>query len=371
MLHYFTDFANWSTYSLLNLEEGTKLASSVHFFIEDITKIFFLTFLIVFTMGFLKRNLSQEKVRDYLNGKPKWVGYILAIILGWITPFCSCSSIPLFVGFLKAGIPLSVAITFLAVSPMPIESIAILGSLIGFVPSMFYMLLCGIAGLVFGIMTEKFGWEKYTNKKLFEDKKNSHSSCGCENHNKEKKHCSCENHNHNKEEKHCSCKNHNHDKNEEKHCCCENHSHEENQEEKITIKDRLNDALFDVKHILGEIWLWILLGVFIGSFMHGYIPSEFFENIAKNYKFLSIPFSVIIGIPLYANHSSVIPIMQTMYMKGIPLGTILTFMMSITAISIPQIIIVKKILEKNLLIRFIIFLAISFMIIGLLFNLFM
>lgn len=329
MLQYFTKLADWSTYTLFNLQEGSKLATAIHFFIEDTTKIFFLTALIIFIMGLFKRSLSQEKVRDYLSGKPKWVGYLLAVILGWITPFCSCSSIPLFVGFLKAGIPLSIAITFFAVSPMPIESVAILGSLIGFVPSMIYMLLCGLAGVLFGILTEKMGWEKYVNDIV----KDKNITCTCSS------------------------------------------NQDENKEEilmtkKDIIKERVKDAFEDVKDVLKEIWLWIFLGILLGSFMHGFIPQEIFSNFATKYKYLSIPFAVILGIPLYANSTSVIPIMQALYSKGIPLGTVLTFMMSITALSFPQLIILNKILKKEMLIRFVGFLAISFMIIGLLFNVF-
>lgn len=326
MLEYFTKFADYVTFNLLALDKSTKIADAVHFFVEDITKIYFLTALIIFVMGLFKRSLSQEKVRNYLSGKPKWVGYGLAVVLGWITPFCSCSSIPLFVGFLKAGIPLSITITFLAVSPMPIEAIAILGSLIGFVPSMIYMILCGISGVIFGIMTEKFGWEKYVDE-MIKDKK---------------KPCACQ----------CSGK-----KSEE--------------QEEDTFKNRLNDAIGDVKDILGQIWLWILLGITVGAFMHGFIPQELFTEFALKYKFLSVPFAVILGAPLYANATGVIPVMQSLYMKGVPLGTVLTFMMSITALSIPQIMILRKILKKDMLIRFVGFLSLSFMVIGLLFNLFM
>ncbi|HSQ97588.1 MAG TPA: permease [Rickettsiales bacterium] len=320
MLEYFTKLADYTTFNLLNLENGTKIADAVHFFIEDTTKIFFLTALIIFVMGLFKRSLSQEKVRNYLTGKPKWVGYALAVILGWITPFCSCSSIPLFVGFLKAGIPLSICITFFAVSPMPIEAIAILGSLIGFVPSMIYMVLCGISGVIFGIMTEKFGWEKYVDD-MVKDKKQP-----------------------------CSCKNINNTK--------------------AGFRGRIDDAIDDVKDILGQIWLWIFLGITAGAFMHGFIPQELFTDFALKYKFLSVPVAVILGTPLYANATGVIPVMQTLFMKGVPLGTVLTFMMSITTLSIPQIMILRKILKKDMLIRFAIFLGLSFMVIGLLFNLF-
>ena len=324
MLQYFTKLADYMAYDLFNLQENSKLGVAVHFFIEDTTKIFFLTALIIFVMGLFKRKLSQEKVRDYLSGKPKWLGYLLAVILGWITPFCSCSSIPLFVGFLKAGIPLSIAITFFAVSPMPIEAIAILGSLIGFAPSMIYMFMCGLAGVAFGIITEKMKWEKYVSDIV---KDNKTASCNCQN-------------------------------------------NQENLTKKELFKEIIFDAFDDVKDIMKSIWLWILLGILVGSVIHGFVPQNLFADFATKYKFLSIPLAVIIGVPLYANATSVIPIMQAFYNLGIPLGTILTFMMSITTLSFPQLIILTKILKKEMLIRFTIFLSISFMIIGLMFNLF-
>jgi len=323
MLEYFTKLANYITYDLIGLQNGTKIADAVNFFIEDTTKIFFLTAAIVFIMGLFKRSLSHDKIKNYLTGKPKWIAYSLAVVLGWITPFCSCSSIPLFVGFLKAGIPLSICITFFAVSPMPIEAIAILGGLIGFVPSMVYMILCGIAGVIFGIMTEKFGWEKYV-ADMVKDKKRS-----------------------------CSCQN----------------SSSNDVDDEDSFKNRINDAILDVKDILGQIWLWIFIGITVGAVMHGFIPQEFITKFALKYKFLSIPFAVILGAPLYANATSVIPVMQTLFIKGVPLGTVLTFMMSITTLSIPQIMILKNILKKDMLIRFAGFLCISFMIIGLIFNL--
>ena len=216
---------------------------------------------------------------------------------------------------------------------MPIEAVAILGGLIGMAPSMIYMILCGISGVIFGVMTDKFGWEKYVDE-MVKDKKQT---------------CTCQ----------CSCKNNGEDQ-------------AENQEEQecYTVKNRMKDAFDDVKEILSQIWVWIFIGITAGAFMHGFIPQESFADFALKYKYLSVSLAVILGVPLYANATSIIPVMQTLYMKGIPLGTVLTFMMSITALSIPQIMILRKILKKEMLIRFVGFLSLSFMIIGLLFNIF-
>lgn len=325
MLRYFTILASWLTYDVFNLAKGTKLANAIHFFIEDTSKIFVLTALIIFAMGLFQRNLSKDKVRNYLNGKPKWFAYLLAVILGWITPFCSCSSIPLFIGFVTAGIPLGITMTFLAVSPMPIEAVAILGTTIGFKLSMLYMIVCGIAGILFGIMVDKLKWDKYIENYGWKEVK--------------------------------------------KKCCCGSECNIDPKQTKITFKDRLNDAIYDVKDILKTIWLWVLLGIIAGSFLHGYVPEDFFIKYASSNTFLSVPFAVILGIPLYSNATGVIPVMEALFLKGVPLGTVLTFMMSITALSLPQMIILKKVIKKGLIIRFTAFLAISFMVIGVLFNL--
>jgi len=321
MLKIFTILANYFTYNIFQLERGTRFANSFHFFIEDTTKIFALTALIIFAMGLFKRSLSKEKVRDYLDGKPKWFAYLLAVILGWITPFCSCSSIPLFIGFVEAGIPLGITMTFLAVSPMPIEAVAILGTTIGFKTSMLYMVVCGFAGVIFGIMVDKMGWEKFVERFQKADKKK---------------------------------------------CCC--NSNQDTKSKKITWQNRIDDAVGDVKDILKDIWLWVFLGILIGSFLHGYVPQEFFIKYATTNKFFSIPFAVILGIPLYSNATGIIPIMETLFLKGVPLGTVLTFMMSITALSLPQMIILSRVLKKGMIIRFVSFLTLSFMLIGWIFN---
>jgi len=324
MLKIFTILASWLTYDVFNLTAGTKFADAVHFFIEDTSKIFVLTALIIFLMGLFRRNLSQKKVKNYLSGKPKWIAYLLAVILGWITPFCSCSSIPLFIGFVVAGIPLGITMTFLAVSPMPIEAIAILGTTIGFKLSMLYMVVCGIAGVGFGVLTDKLGWDKYL--KDYKQKENKSKCCGSE------------------------CK-------------------IDSKQNKITFKDRVDDAFNDTRDILKSIWLWVLLGILVGSILHGYVPEDFFVKYASSNTFLSVPFAVILGIPLYSNATGVIPLMEVLFLKGVPLGTVLTFMMSITALSLPQFIILKQVMKAGLIFRFITFLGISFIVIGILFNL--
>jgi len=325
MLKIFTTLASWITYDIFEFEKGTKFADAVHFFIEDTSKIFVLTALIIFAMGLFKRSLSQEKVKNYLHGKPKWFAYFLAAMLGWVTPFCSCSSIPLFIGFVTAGIPLGITMTFLAVSPMPIEAIAILGTTIGFQLSMLYMLVCGLAGIGFGILTDKFGWEKYIADFKQQDKK--------------------------------------------KKCCCSGNCGTSQNNKTITFKDRINDAFYDTTDILGAIWIWVLLGIMVGSVLHGYVPEDFFVKYAGSNSLLSVPLAVIIGIPLYSNATGTIPVMEALFLKGIPLGTVLTLMMSITALSLPEILILRKVIKKELIIRFVIFLGVSFIIIGWLFNL--
>jgi len=324
MLKIFSIIASWITYDILGLRSGTKLADAVHFFIEDTGKIFFLTALLIFMISFLRKDLSYDKLNKYLNTKSKWIGYLFAVILGWVTPFCSCSSIPLFISFITAGIPLGITMTFLAVSPMPIEAIAILGTTIGLKISILYMIVCGFAGVVFGMITDKFGWEKYV-----------------------------KDYGQNAKTKTCSCSN----------------NKKQEGKSSITLKSRYKNACLEVKSILEEIWGWVLLGIIIGAVLHGYVPENFFLKYIASNSILSIPFAVILGVPLYSNAAGTIPIMESLFLKGVPVGTVLTFMMSITALSLPQLIILKKVIKTELILRFVAFLTISFILIGILFNL--
>ena len=167
MLSIFTKFADWFVYNFLYMDVGTKSANAIHFFIEDVAKIFALLFLMIITVSFFRSKLDPDKVRKYIAGKPKWLAYIMAVLLGSITPFCSCSSIPLFIGFIEAGIPFGVTMSFLITSPMINEiAIIVFASVIGWKFTIIYILTGMIIGLIGGIFMEKAGLEKYIENKV-------------------------------------------------------------------------------------------------------------------------------------------------------------------------------------------------------------
>lgn len=290
---------------------NSNLEEALHFFAVDTVKIFIMMAVMIFSVSLIRYSVSPEKVRDYINGKPKFIGYLLAITLGALTPFCSCSSIPLFIGFMEAGVPLGITMSFLIMSPMVNEiAIPILGASVGWDIAFIYVITGGIIAIVGGIICEKMKWHKYVENYAIESK------------------------------------------------CCE--------KDKGT---RIQYAISEVKDIVNRIWIYIIIGVGIGAFLHGFVPKEFFiEHIADN-GLLSVPLAVILGVPLYSNAIGVIPIIEVLIQKGTPVGIALVFMMSVTSLSLPEMIILRKVLKKEMIIRFVAYLTISFILVGYLFML--
>lgn len=324
----------------LGLNLSSKAGSSLSFFIEDTIKIFALIYIMLFVVSLFRAQLSPEKIKNYLLGKSAWVGYLLAVFLGVVTPFCSCSSIPLFIAFIAAGIPFGMTMTFLISSPLISEIAAALLLITpnaGAPAAIVYILAGTFISVLGGYLCDKFGLERLRTA----NSSNSETYCHCH-----EEHC------HNK--KHCD---HHHEHNNE-------HHHENHEKNLPLIKYAHNYANSTLK----EIWLYVLIGLGIGAVMHGYIPTELYIKYlgAEN------PFAVVIaafaGIPIYANHDSVLPIIQVVLLKGVPIGTTLVMLMSITAISLPEIIMLHKVLSWKMLSIFISYLFISFIIVGYLLN---
>ncbi|MCK5296577.1 MAG: permease [Alphaproteobacteria bacterium] len=315
---WFTLLANYLIYDLAGLSAETHLGQSLHFFVEDVAKIFFLLAVVTTTVSFFRSKLNSEKVREYLEGKPKSIAYILAVLLGAITPFCSCSSIPLFIGFIEAGIPFGVTMAFLITSPM-INEIAILvfASVVGWKLAGIYVLTGMGIGLLGGWLMEKFGLEKYVESYVYDIRMGK---------------------------------------------------------AKIavnaisTFKERLSYAVSYAADIIKKIWLYIIIGIGIGAFLHGYVPQDFFEKYAGADNFFAVPLAVIFGIPLYSNATGVIPIAEALLGKSVPIGTVLAMMMSVVAISLPEMIILRKVLKARLLAYFALFLFFAFISVGYLYN---
>ena len=319
ILSCFTLLANYITYNLLSMNAETHLAKALHFFIEDVTKIFFLLTAMTTIVSFFRSKLNPEKVREYLEKKQKWLAYIMAVVLGAVTPFCSCSSIPLFIGFVEAGIPFGVTMAFLITSPM-INEIAILvfASAVGWQLAGIYVITGMSIGLVGGILMEKLGLVKYVKGYVYDIRMGKASIA----------------------------------------------------ENTIsTFKERIAYAWDYSKDIIKKIWLYIIIGIGIGAFLHGFVPQEFFAKHTSADNFFAVPLAVIMGIPLYSNATGIIPIAQALLGKGVPIGTVLAMMMSVVAISLPEMIILRKVLKVRLLAYFALFLFIAFISVGYLYNL--
>lgn len=317
MLELFTDLATWLTYSVFALERGTKLADAVHFFIEDTTKIFFLLALMIYIIGFARSYVSPEKVRVWLTGKSRLTGYVLAALLGVVTPFCSCSSVPLFIAFLSAGIPLGVTMAFLITSPLVNEvAVVLLGEALGLKFMLSYV-GTGIAlGVIGGFVIDTLKLDKWVEPYVWNIKMPTPA----------------------------------------------------NAEEAKGWEWRERYARGEAIDIVKRVWLYVLIGVGLGAGLHGYVPKEWFLAHAGPDNPFAVPLAVLMGIPLYSNATGIIPVAEVLMNKGVPVGTILAFIMSIVAISLPELLILRKVLKPQMLLFFVGFLFFAFVGVGYLFN---
>ena len=317
MFEIFTRLADWSAYDILQLEKGTRLAEAVHFFIEDVTKIFFLLTIIVFAIGFFRSMLTPERVRKVVAGRSRAVSYPMAVSLGAVTPFCSCSSVPLFIGFLEAGIPLGVTMAFLIASPMINEvAVVVLAAAVGWKVAVLYVVAGLTVGIIGGLAIEFFKLEKWVEEYVWKIRMGETAIAKVG----------------------------------------------------TSFRQRLDYAWLQVKEIVGRIWLYVLIGIALGAVLHGFIPQEFFVKYASVDNFFAVPSAVLIGIPLYSNATGVIPIVEALMSKGVPIGTVLALMMSVAAISLPEMIILRKVLKPQLIATFAGILFIAFIAVGFLFN---
>ena len=317
MFEIFTKLADWTTYDLLQLSPTSNFAQALHFFIEDVTKIFFLLILIVFAIGFFRSMLTPERVRKVVAGRSRAVSYPMAVGLGAVTPFCSCSSVPLFIGFLEAGIPLGVTMAFLIASPMINEvAVVVLAAAVGWKVALLYVAAGLSVGIIGGLAVEFFKLEKWVEEYVWKIRMGETAI----------------------------------------------------QQVGTSFKQRLEYAWQQVKEIVGRIWLYVLVGIAIGAGLHGFVPQSFFIKYASLDNILAVPSAVLIGIPLYSNATGVIPVVEALLSKGVPIGTVLALMMSVAAISLPEMIILRKVLKPQLIATFVGILFIAFIGVGFLFN---
>ena len=315
--------ASWLTYGLLGLEKSSSLGHAVEFFLYDAPKILLLLVFMVYVIGWLRAGLNTDSVRDYLKGKKRSLGYALGAVFGAVTPFCSCSSIPLFLGFTTARIPLGITMAFLITSPIINEvAVVLLWGLLGWKFTLVYVSVGLLAGILGGFLMDTFHAERWLQPYLLEEMKRPTmrmlSMAGGR--------------------------------------------------FKLSALQRHDFAWKEVRTIFRRVWKWILLGVSIGAGLHGFVPQEWFaENFGAGV-WWNVPLASALGIPLYTNVTGIIPVMESLLLKGLPIGTTLAFCMSSVAASLPELIMLKQMLRWRLLAMFLGYLFTMFTLTGWLFN---
>lgn len=301
---------------IFGMDKASQAGGAIHFFIYDTIKIYMLLVLIIFAVSFLRTYFNTEKVRVYLQGKSEFTGNILAALFGIITPFCSCSAIPLFLGFMQARIPLGITFSFLISSPMNNEiAIALLFGLFGWKITALYIGFGLLVAIIGGFVVGRLGMEKYVLIPVVPMSGDL-----------------------------------------------------EDVEIKLTMKKRVKESWNYTMDILQKIYLYVMIGVGIGAFIHGYIPTEFIVKYAGSNTWYSVPLAVMLGVPMYSNAAGVMPLIEVLTSKGMLLGTALSFMMAITALSLPEAMILKRILHVKLIATFFGIVAVGIMGVGYLFN---
>lgn len=310
-------FSDFIIDSLLKLKSGEHLTESLRFFIFEVPKVMMLLVLIIFVVGIVRSYFSPEKTRKALEGKSLFAGNVMAAILGVLTPFCSCSAIPLFLGFVEAGIPIGVTFSFLIAAPMINEvALILLIGLFGWKVALIYVLTGLVIAILSGFVIEKLKMKKYVADWVYQIKS----------------------------------------------------QHENELEEKLNFSDRISLGFQSVKEIVGKIWIYILIGIAIGAGAHGYVPDDFLASVLGSENWYSVPLAILVGIPLYSNAAGIIPIVSVLIEKGVTLGTALAFMMSVIGLSLPEIIILKKVLKWQLIAVFVSVVAVGIIIVGYSFN---
>ena len=311
-------FSEWLT-GLLPVDRSSHTGEALAFFFYDTPKVIMLLTLIVFAMGVVRSFFSPEKTRALLSGKREGVGNVMAASLGIVTPFCSCSAVPLFIGFVSAGVPLGVTFSFLIAAPMVNEvALVLLWGLVGWKVAVVYLAFgLGIA-IVAGWVIGRFhleGWLQDWVKDIHLG--NADAALPGEN---------------------------------------------------LTMVDRYEQGIESVKEIVGKVWIWIIVGITLGAIIHGYVPEDTMVSIMGSGHWWSVPVAVIMGIPMYTNAAGVIPIVEALIGKGAELGTVLAFMMSVIALSLPEMLILRKVLTLKLIAVFVGVVGTGILMVGFLFN---
>ncbi|MDP1593045.1 MAG: permease [Gallionella sp.] len=301
----------------LPIASGTHLYDALQFFFYDTPKVLLLLAGVVFVMGMVNSYFTPERTRALLSGRHEGVGNVMAASLGIVTPFCSCSAVPLFIGFVQAGVPLGVTFSFLIAAPMVNEiALALLFALFGWKIALLYLVLglsiAIVAGYIIGRLKMELHLEDWVQKMA--------------------------------------------------------HVQAKVGADELTLVDRIQAGFASVREIVGKVWLYVLAGIALGSGIHGYVPADFMASFMGKDVWWAVPVSVVIGVPMYTNAAGIIPVIEALLAKGAALGTVLAFMMSVIALSLPEMVILRKVLKPRLIATFVGVVATGILIVGYVFN---
>lgn len=305
---------------LTGLSRESGIGESLHFLIYEIPKVLLLLTAVVFVMGVVHTFVPPERTRNLLAHRTAGIGNALAALLGMVTPFCSCSAVPLFIGFLQAGVPLGVTFSFLIAAPM-VDGVALflLLGMFGWQVALTYIVLGFLIALGSGLIIERLGMERHLEEWVQNLQKTSAAG--------------------------------------------------ENVQSSPTIHERISEGLASVRSIVGKVWVFIVLGVGAGALIHGYVPEAFMASIMGEKAWWSVPAAVLLGVPMYTNIVGILPVAEALIGKGAAIGTVMAFMMSVIALSAPEMIILRKVLKPRLIAVFASIVAIGIVTVGFIFNL--
>ena len=309
--------ARWVTYRLAGLEPASHAASAVEFFVYEAPKVLLLLLLVVFAVGIVRSFFTPERTRLVLAGRRESAGNVLAALLGTVTPFCSCSAVPLFIGFVTTGVPLGVTFSFLISAPMVNEvAVVLLFGLLGWKVAALYMSTGLIIAIASGWTIGRLGLERHVEPWVYQVA----AAAG------------------------------------------------EGSDARFSWEDRVRAGSDAVREIVGKVWPWVLAGIAVGAGIHGYVPEQFLAGIMGKGAWWAVPLAVAMGIPMYSNAAGIVPVVQALLGKGAALGTVLAFMMAVIALSLPEIIILRNVLRPTLIAAFVGIVGTGILIVGYLFN---
>lgn len=307
--------------NVFGVDESGFLFKSLSFFLYDVIKIFILLSVLIYLSSYIQSYFTPEKTKKILTKFKGLSGNIIGALLGTVTPFCSCSSIPIFIGFTKAGLPIGVTFSFLISSPLvDLASVILLASIFNWTIALVYVVVGLVIAVIGGTLIDKFHMEKYVEEFVMEGRKNADGT--------------------------------------------------EYVEIEMSKKERHSYSLEQVKEIIKKVWIYVLIGVGIGAVIHGYIPESFIQTVLGDDNPFSVVIATIVGVPMYADIFGTLPIAEALVYKGVGIGTVLAFMMAVTALSLPSIILLKKVVKPKLLMMFVGIIVVGILITGYLFNFF-